>query len=62
MAVNNSHFLREHWAALRALLALTVITGFAYPLLVWGIAQLPALHGKAEGSIITFAGKPWAAS
>ncbi len=53
-----SHFFRQHWAALRALLVLTVITGFGYPLLVWGIAQLPGLHVKAEGSIITVAGKP----
>ena len=53
-----SHLFRHHWAALRALLVLTVITGFGYPLLVWGIAQLPGLHDKAEGSIITQAGKP----
>jgi potassium-transporting ATPase KdpC subunit len=57
MAVDISHFLRQHWAALRALLVLTVITGFGYPLVVWGAAQLPGLHEKAEGSIITLAGK-----
>ena len=43
--------IRQHWAALRALLALTVITGFVYPLVVWGIALLPGLHDKADGSI-----------
>jgi K+-transporting ATPase c subunit len=53
-----SNLIRQHWAALRALLVLTVITGFAYPLLIWGIAQLPGLHDKAEGSIITVNGKP----
>ncbi len=53
-----SNVFRQHWAALRALMALTVITGFAYPLLVWGVAQLPGLHANAEGSIITAAGKP----
>jgi K+-transporting ATPase c subunit len=52
------HFLRQHWAALRALLVLTVITGFGYPLLVWGVSQLPGLHDRAEGSIITLAGRP----
>lgn len=53
-----SNLLRQHWAALRALLVLTVITGFAYPLVVWGIALLPGLHAKAEGSIINVSGKP----
>lgn len=53
-----SGFLRLHWAALRALLVLTVITGIAYPLLIWLVAQIPGLHDKAEGSIITSAGKP----
>jgi potassium-transporting ATPase KdpC subunit len=56
MKLNN--VLRQHWAALRALLALTVITGFGYPLVVWGIAQLPGLHSKADGSIISVSGRP----
>ena len=37
---------------------LTVITGFAYPLVVWGVALLPGLHAKAEGSIVNVSGKP----
>ncbi|BBZ48240.1 potassium-transporting ATPase subunit C [Mycobacterium parmense] len=53
-----SQFVRMHWAALRALLVLTVITGLAYPLLVWLIAQIPGLHDNAEGSILTANGKP----
>src|ERR1700751_6472939 len=53
-----SNFVRMHWAAFRALLVLTVITGFAYPLRIWLVAQLPGLHDKAEGSIITASGKP----
>ena len=48
-----SSILRVHWAALRALVVLTVITGLAYPLLIWLVAQLPGLHEKAEGSILT---------
>lgn len=53
-----ANLIRQHWAALRALVVLTVITGFAYPLLIWAIAQLPGLHDKAEGSIVTVNGKP----
>ena len=53
-----SNFVRMHWAAFRALLVLTVITGLAYPLFIWLVAQLPGLHDKAEGSILTANGKP----
>ncbi|MDI3314977.1 MAG: potassium-transporting ATPase subunit C [Mycobacterium sp.] len=53
-----SNLARLHWAALRALLVLTVITGIAYPLVVWGVAQLPGLRHKANGSIVTVSGKP----
>ncbi len=55
--MNAANVIRQHWAALRALLALTVITGFIYPLFVWGIAFLPGLHAKAEGSIVSNSGK-----
>ena len=53
-----SNFVRLHWAALRALLVLTVITGLAYPLFVWAVARLPGLRDHAEGSILTAGGKP----
>ncbi len=53
-----SNFVRMHWAAFRALLVLTVITGLVYPLLIWLVAQLPGLRDKAEGSILTANGKP----
>lgn len=53
-----SNLLRTHWAALRALLVLTVITGIAYPLFIWLVAQFPGLHDKAEGSILTANGRP----
>jgi K+-transporting ATPase ATPase C chain len=52
------NLLRQHLAALRALLVLTVITGIAYPLVVWAVAMLPGLNDKAQGSIIEVAGKP----
>jgi K+-transporting ATPase c subunit len=53
-----ANLVRQHWAALRLLLVLTVITGFAYPLLIWLVAQIPGLHSRAEGSIVTVNGKP----
>ena len=56
--MNLANLIRQHWAALRALLVLTVITGFVYPLVVWGVALLPGLHAKAEGSIVNVSGKP----
>lgn len=52
-----TNFVRLHWA-LRALLVLTAITGLAYPLFVWAVAQLPGLREHAEGSILTADGKP----
>jgi K+-transporting ATPase ATPase C chain len=53
-----SNLVRQHWAALRALLVLTVIVGLAYPLFIWLVAQVPGLHDKADGSIIEAGGKP----
>jgi K+-transporting ATPase ATPase C chain len=53
-----SNLARQHWAALRALLVLTVIVGLAYPLFIWLIAQVPGLRDKANGSIIEAHGKP----
>lgn len=53
-----SNLLRQHWAALRALLVLTAVVGIAYPLLIWLVAQLPGLRDNANGSIIEVDGKP----
>ena len=39
--MNFSNLIRQHWAALRALLVLTVITGIAYPLVVWADGPAP---------------------
>ncbi|MFC9436064.1 potassium-transporting ATPase subunit C [Nocardia sp. NPDC057030] len=52
-----STWIRQHFAALRALLVLTVITGIVYPLAVFAVAQIPGLHDKADGSLITVDGK-----
>ncbi len=50
-------WIRQHLAAVRALLVLTVITGVLYPLAVWVIAFVPGLHGRAEGSVLSADGK-----
>ena len=50
-------WLRQHLAALRALIVLTIITGIVYPLVVFGIAQIPGLKSKADGSIVKVDGK-----
>ncbi|MET8873936.1 potassium-transporting ATPase subunit C [Nocardia sp. NPDC004604] len=52
-----STWIRQHLAALRALLVLTAITGIAYPIAVFAVAQIPGLHDKADGSLITVDGK-----
>jgi K+-transporting ATPase ATPase C chain len=49
-------FLRQHVAALRTLLVFTVITGIAYPLVVFGIAQV-AFHKQANGSLVSYQGR-----
>jgi potassium-transporting ATPase KdpC subunit len=60
--MNISNLVRQHWAALRALLVLTVILGIAYPVLIWLIAQIPGLKNNADGSIIEVNGKPLGSS
>ncbi len=56
--MNFSNLVRQHWAALRALLVLTVIVGIAYPMFIWLVAQIPGLRDNANGSIIEVDGKP----
>src|SRR5215217_5087841 len=55
--MNFSGLVRQHWAALRALLVLTVILGIAYPVFIWLVAQIPGLSDKANGSLIEVDGK-----
>ncbi|MFD9701735.1 potassium-transporting ATPase subunit C [Lentzea sp. NPDC059081] len=43
-----NNFLKQSWAGLRILLALTVILGVAYPAAVWGVSRVPGLHANAE--------------
>ncbi|MGW7517045.1 potassium-transporting ATPase subunit KdpC [Streptomyces sp. NPDC054796] len=56
MNVSVRNYARLGWAALRALLVLTVVCGLLYPLAVTGVAQA-AFHDKANGSVIQEDGK-----
>jgi potassium-transporting ATPase KdpC subunit len=56
MAPRTSPAMQQYLAALRTLLALTVIFGLAYPLVMTGIAQA-AFHGNANGSLVHRTGK-----
>lgn len=49
-------WLRQHIAALRALLVFTVLLGLAYPLGMVAIAQIPGLRDNANGSVVTGSG------
>ncbi len=55
--MNFANLLRQHTAALRALLVLTVILGLAYPAFIWLVAQLPDLRDRSTGSLLEADGK-----
>jgi K+-transporting ATPase ATPase C chain len=42
----------RHLAAVRAVLVFTLLLGLGYPLAMLGVAQLPGLDAKAEGSLV----------
>jgi K+-transporting ATPase ATPase C chain len=48
--------LRQHIAALRMLLAFTVLLGIVYPVVMWGISQA-AFKNQADGSPVSYNGK-----
>jgi potassium-transporting ATPase KdpC subunit len=52
MATRLPGWARQSLAAVRILLVLTVLLGLAYPLVVTGIAQLPGLKSRADGSLV----------
>jgi len=52
-----ANYLRTASAALRMLIALTIITGVVYPLAITAIAQLPGLKARADGSLVKQHGK-----
>ncbi|MEW2354769.1 potassium-transporting ATPase subunit C [Spirillospora sp. NPDC029432] len=45
-------WIRQHLAALRALLVFTVLLGVLYPLAVFAVGRLPGLSDHADGSLI----------
>jgi K+-transporting ATPase ATPase C chain len=49
--------LKQSGAGLRVLLAMTVITGILYPLVVWGVSQVPGLQNQANGSLVMVNGQ-----
>jgi K+-transporting ATPase ATPase C chain len=50
------NIVRQHIVALRGLLVFTVITGIAYPLVIFGLAQ-GAFHNQANGSLVKVNGR-----
>ena len=48
--------VRQHIAALRGLLAFTVICGVLYPVVMFGVAQV-AFHNQANGSMVSYMGQ-----
>jgi K+-transporting ATPase ATPase C chain len=48
--------VRQHIAALRMLLAFTVLCGIIYPVVMWGVAQA-AFKNQANGSLVTYNGR-----
>lgn len=51
-------WISQLWAAVRAVLVLTLITGIVYPFVILGIAQIPGLRDNANGSLVSVDGKP----
>src|ERR1700722_777092 len=48
--------LRQHIAALRAVLVFTVLLGIVYPVVMWGIAQA-GFKNQADGSLVSYKGQ-----
>ncbi|MEO9138349.1 MAG: potassium-transporting ATPase subunit C [Jatrophihabitans sp.] len=55
MIVKN--YARQIVAALRVLIALTVVLGIGYPLVITAAAQVPGLQSRADGSLVHSDGK-----
>jgi K+-transporting ATPase ATPase C chain len=48
--------VRQHIAALRAMIVFTAVCGIIYPVVMWGISQA-AFHNQANGSLVSYNGK-----
>src|SRR5262249_5684643 len=49
-------WVRQHLVGLRGLLIFTAIVGVAYPVVMWGVAQV-AFHDSANGSLVSYHGR-----
>jgi K+-transporting ATPase ATPase C chain len=49
-------WVRQHLVALRGLLVFTLICGIAYPVVIFGVAQV-AFHNHANGSLVSYHGR-----
>jgi len=56
MVNQTPNLIRQYGAAVRALLALTVVLGLVYPLMMTGIAQV-AFNDNADGSLVQQSGR-----
>lgn len=52
----NKDFIRQSVVGLKVLLVMTVVTGIAYPVAVWGVGQV-AFQDNANGQIVAQDGK-----
>ena len=59
--MNFTNLVRQHWAALRALLVLTVIVGLAYPVFIWLVVQIPGLRTRPTDRSSRSTESRWAA-
>ncbi len=50
-------WISQHLAAVRAVLALTLLLGLAYPLAMVGVARIPGLSDNADGSLLRAQGR-----
>ena len=48
--------VRQHIVALRGLLVFTVLTGIAYPLVMFAVGQV-AFHHQVNGSLVSYKGR-----
>jgi K+-transporting ATPase ATPase C chain len=55
--MRRSSSVAQHLTALRILALFTVVLGFAYPLAIAAVAQMPGLNHHADGSLLTLNGK-----
>lgn len=56
MTIVRTAWIRQHVAALRTLIVLTVVLGLGYPVATWAVGQV-LFHDKAQGSPVESGGR-----